>query len=143
MPLTASEAIEREVHLGTSVERAIAYWLDPKLIVQWMGDRAEIDARPGGRWRLEYGNRYVAAGEILELDIPRRLLLSWGWEKGEPGSIPAGASRVEVTFEPDGAGTRMRLRHFELPVGERAGHTEGWDFFLPRLEAAVRQGVPA
>ena len=143
MPLTTSDSIDREIRLETSTERAIAYWLDPSLIVRWMGDRAEIDPRPGGRWRLEYGNRYVAAGEIVELDIPRRLVLTWGWEKGEAGSIPAGASRVEVTFEPDGAGTLMRLRHLDLPTTERAGHTEGWDFFLPRLEAAVREAVPA
>lgn len=137
MPATIGGAIDREIRLETGPERAFAFWLDPDLLVRWMGDRAEIDARPGGRWRLEYGDRFVAAGEILELDPPRRIVLSWGWEKGDETSIPPGASRVEVTFEPDGDGTLLRLRHTDLPEHERAGHVEGWDYFLPRLEAAA------
>lgn len=141
MPASTADAIEREVHLATSVDRAFAFWVDPALLVRWMGDRAEIDARAGGRWRLEYGDRYVAAGEIVELDPPRRIVLTWGWEKGDDGSIPPGASRVEVTFEPEGDGTRLRLRHLELPAGDRRGHIEGWDYFLPRLEAAADEEI--
>jgi uncharacterized protein YndB with AHSA1/START domain len=138
---TMTDTIEREVRLATTVDRAFAYWTDPTLLVRWMGDRAEVDARPGGHWRLEYGNRYVAAGDFVELDPPHRLVLTWGWEKGAEDSIPPGASRVEVTFTPDGDGTRMRVRHLDLPATERQGHTEGWDFFLPRLEGIVREGT--
>src|SRR5256885_6212738 len=114
MPAILGEAIERELRLETTPERAFDFWVDPALLVRWMGDRAQVAPIPGSPWRLEYGNRWVAAGEIVEVDRPRRLVLTWGWEKGEPGSIPPGASRVEVTFEPEGSGTRLRLRHSEL-----------------------------
>jgi hypothetical protein len=49
---------------------------------------------------------------------------------------------VEITLTPEGAGTLVRLRHFGLPSEAlRRQHAEGWDFFLPRLGAAV-EGRP-
>jgi uncharacterized protein YndB with AHSA1/START domain len=63
-------------------------------------------------------------------------VFTWGWE--DPAEVVRpGASRVEVTLEPVGQGTRVLVRHLLLPAGERAGHAEGWDYFLGRLVEAA------
>ncbi len=44
--------------------------------------------------------------EVLEWDPPSRLALAW-----HPGGAPEDASRIDVTFAVDAAGTRVELRH--------------------------------
>ena len=41
-----------------------------------------------------------------------------------------------------GSGTRLRLVHRGLPQAAVASHTEGWDYFMPRL-TDVAEGRPA
>ena len=101
-----------------------------------MGRTATVDPRPGGRIRIDYGSGHVMLGEVVELDPPRRLVFTWGWE--DPAeAVQAGGSRVEVDLTADGDGTRLRLRHSGLPDGEVDSHAEGWDYFLGRLAAAA------
>ena len=63
-------------------------------------------------------------------------MFTWGWE-GEGAAVPPGSSTVEVTLEPDGDQTIVRLRHFGLPADEMAGHSKGWDHYMPRLVLAA------
>ena len=126
------EAVEREIEIAAPPGIVWQYWLDPTRIVRWMGSSATIDARPGGPIRVEYGNGAVMSGAIIELDEPTRLVFTWGWE--DPSEVVRpGGSTVEVTFLAVPGGTRVRVRHTGLPDGERAGHAEGWDYFLGRL----------
>ena len=70
-----------------------------------------------------------------------KVVFTWGWE-GEGAAVPPGSSTVEVTFEPDGDHTILRLRHYGLPADEMDGHemdghSEGWDHYMPRLALAA------
>jgi uncharacterized protein YndB with AHSA1/START domain len=133
---TPSNVVEREVLVEPAPASVWRWWTEPERIVRWMGSAAEVDLTPGGSYRISYANGAVMRGEILELDPPRRLLMTWGWE--DPAeAVGPGGSRVEVTFEPEGDATRVRVRHSGLPVDERPGHDEGWIYFLGRLDAAV------
>jgi len=132
----APDVIERELRIAASPETVFDFWTDPDRIVRWMGRTATIEPRPGGTFRIDYNGSDIALGEIVEIDRPRRLVLSWGWEA--IGDVtPPGASRVEVDLEPDGDGTILRLRHSGLAVEAVQGHSEGWDQFLPALAAAA------
>ncbi|WP_329404757.1 SRPBCC domain-containing protein [Streptomyces melanogenes] len=49
----------------------------------------------------------------------------------------------EVTLEPDGEDTLLRLVHTGLPSPEAcAGHSEGWHHYLDRLAVRARGGDP-
>jgi uncharacterized protein YndB with AHSA1/START domain len=128
------EPLTYEIEIAASPAIVWAFWTDAERIVRWMGRTATADPRPEGEFRLRYGGGEVVSGRYLEVDEPRHLVLTWGWE--EPGDpVPAGASRVEVTLDPiaGGESTRLRLRHTGLAAESRAGHDEGWNYFLPRL----------
>jgi uncharacterized protein YndB with AHSA1/START domain len=74
----------------------------------------------------------VASGEFIEVDPPRRVSFSWGWEGKE--DLPPGSTTVEVTLEPDGDATVVRLRHTGLPTDDwRRVHRDGWVIFLGTL----------
>jgi uncharacterized protein YndB with AHSA1/START domain len=135
MPATAS-AVEREIRIEAAPETVFAFIVEAEKMPLWMGRRAELDPRPGGIFRCDINGHYIARGEFTELDPPRRVVFTWGWEAG--GAEPApGASTVEITLTPDGDTTVVRLVHSDLPEAERGPHDHGWAQYLPRLAMAA------
>lgn len=99
----------------------------------WMGQYADLDPTPGGRFAVDIAG-YPVRGEYLVVEPPRRVVVSWGF----PGSqdLPAGASTVEFVLTAVAAGTRVDLHHVDLPQTEVRGHAHGWAHFLSRLGLA-------
>jgi len=140
------EAVEREVRIAARPETVFEFFTDPEKQLLWMGRRAELDARPGGIYLVEINDQATARGEFLEVEPPGRVVFSFGWEgqqagEGEHG-VPPGSSRVEVTLEPEGDGTLVRLRHLDLPEQAREMHGQGWQLYLDRLQIAAAGGDP-
>lgn len=136
MPTAEATIIEREVRIAATPETVFSFFTEPEKYVRWKGQKAELDPRPGGVFRVDFDGKDIARGEFVEVEPYRRLVFTWGWE-GEGHPIPPGSSIVEVTLEPDGDGTMVRLVHRDLPEGAVPKHAEGWDLFLPRLVEAV------
>ena len=132
--------IVREVRIAARPETVYAFFVDPQKIIQWIGERAELDPRPGGICRVRMNEQATALGKFIELVPYSRVVFSWGWE-GEESAVPAGSSTVEVRLVPDGAGTLVRLRHSGLPLSEQPSHAGGWTHFLALLAATA--GAPA
>ncbi|MGH2975290.1 MAG: SRPBCC family protein [Solirubrobacterales bacterium] len=130
-------AVEVEVRIAASPETVFEFFTDPDKMIQWMGRSAELDPRPGGTMRCDINGRDVASGQYLELERPRRVVFSWGWE-GEDSVTKPGTSTVEVVLAPDGDGTHLRLIHRDLPSAESAErHGHGWRHYAERLAAAA------
>jgi uncharacterized protein YndB with AHSA1/START domain len=128
--------IEREIRIAASPETVFDYFVDPDKMVEWKGRKAELDPRPGGLYRVDINDQAVVRGEYVEIDAPSRVVFTWGWE-GTSNPVPPGSSRVEISLQPDGDGTLVRLRHLDLPEAEREIHGHGWDHYLSRLAQAA------
>jgi uncharacterized protein YndB with AHSA1/START domain len=101
-------------------------------------DRPVIEPREGGRWyERSVDGVECEVGKVLAWDPPSRLLLVWQLDpdwKFDPNLI----TEVEVTFMPEGDGTRVNLEHRNLErIGERAeemrekiGSPGGWSRLL-------------
>lgn len=130
------DVLELSVLVKARPETVFAYFTDPARYAQWMGTEATLDPQPGGVYRVWMRDGLEATGRFVEVDPPHRLVFTWGWS-GEHG-VDAGSTRVEVTFTPDEAGTRVLLRHFGLPDSEQAMmHSQGWTLYLDRLSALL------
>lgn len=117
-------------------------FVDPARLVRWLGTAAELDPRPGGRFRFEVAPGQFCEGAYVEVDRPRRVVVTWGWT--DPGmGLPPGSSIVEVDLTPDGDGTRLRLVHRALPGELRLLHDDGWSRFLARLVDVAAGREPA
>jgi uncharacterized protein YndB with AHSA1/START domain len=101
-------------------------------MVQWMGTEATLDPRPGGICRINPAGHAVMLGEFLEVDPPRRIAFTWGWETALFATPPQ-STVVEVSLTPEGEGTVVRLAHRRLQPGAVAFHRTGWEHYLPRL----------
>jgi uncharacterized protein YndB with AHSA1/START domain len=139
MPAAPRETsvIEHEIRVAARPETVFAYFTDPARMVQWMGVEATLDPRPGGVCRVNPNGHGVMLGEFVEVDPPRRVAFTWGWEE-ELFSVPPQSTEVEVSFTPEGADTIVRVVHRRLPSGAAANfHHAGWDHYLARLGAAA------
>ena len=134
MVAEGTDVLAHEVRIEARPEIVFEFLTDPDKMTQWKGDSAQLDARPGGVYRVQIGQA-VVVGEFVELDPPRRVVFTWGWEGND--AVPPGSTTVEVTLTPDGEATILRLVHRDLPEEQRAEHEGGWKHFLPRLAIAA------
>jgi uncharacterized protein YndB with AHSA1/START domain len=134
-----TDPLEVTTHVAAPPDVVFPYFTDPERYAAWMGTDVTLSPTPGGTYRVRMRDGVEAAGEFVEVDPPRRVVFTWGWE-GDPVVAP-GSTRVEVTLEPDGDGTLVRLVHHDLPSDEsRAHHRQGWEMYAARLATAATGG---
>src|SRR3989442_6182215 len=120
-------------------EVVFAHLVTAERMVSWMGQHAELRAIPGGEFAVDI-NGYLIRGEYLEVDPPRRVVVSWGMAGTE--DLPPGSSRVEFILNPTATGTSLQLVHTVLPDTPARTHAAGWANYLPRLRAAAHGSDP-
>jgi uncharacterized protein YndB with AHSA1/START domain len=128
--------ISASVRIAAPPEVVFPYFTDPQLLVTWMGERADLDARPGGTFAVDFGDT-AARGSYLAVEPPHRVVFTWGIP--EDAVLPPGSSTVEVVLVADGGDTIANLTHRDLPPDREPSHREGWEGCLAALAAAVRQ----
>ncbi|MWB99453.1 SRPBCC family protein [Agromyces seonyuensis] len=134
--MTAAVVVRRSIL--APAERVFDAWLDPAALAVWMrrsGSETSLvtaDPRVGGGFAItmrDPSGDFVHTGTYLVIDRPRRIEFTW-----HSHAAGRGASHVAVTFEPDGAGTLVELRHEGLPDAESARlHDGGWNDVLDGL----------
>jgi uncharacterized protein YndB with AHSA1/START domain len=132
----APEPVTCEVLVAAPPEKVFSWFVRPELLVRWIGIDAELDPRPGGRFRFEVTDGQWCSGRYLEVVPGRRVVFTWGWDSGAI-PVPPGSSTVTVELLEHPDGTLVRLAHRDLAPEARRLHTEGWSRFLPRLAAVV------
>ena len=157
--MTEIASVEVTVWVPASPREVFGFFTDPDRYVQWMGSSAELEPVPGGMYRVSMARQFVrrnflivcgfaAAGRFVAVSYPHLVVFSWGFaddeaasrtkhEDGEPdgaGAMPVGSTRVTVTLLDEDGGTRLTLRHENLPSESlRHGHDVAWNTYLPRL----------
>ena len=125
----------REIMIDATPETIWPFLTEPGKHIEWDGTVAELDPRPGGVYRVLVAGQYQSAGEYVEVEPMRKVVFTFGWEQeGHP--IPPGSTTVEITLQPEGDKTRVRLMHRGLPDDAISDHGSGWAHYLQRL--AVR-----
>ena len=120
-----------EVSNVIPVSPAMVYnaWLDSDEHANMTGDTARVSAVAGEPF--EAGGGYIQ-GRNLELEPGKRILQSWRtseFEDSEPDSL------LEIEFTPEGSGTRVTIRHSNLPSNGMQ-YQQGWidSYFTPMKE---------
>ena len=125
------ESIEVSAVLPATPLRIYRAWLDSgQHSAMTGGGAAEVDAAVGGRFTAWDG--YIS-GVTLETDAPRRIVQAW-----RTTEFPKRAkdSRLEVLLEKAAGGTKVTLRHTEIPKGQGEGYRQGWlDYYLAPMQA--------
>ena len=125
-----AEVLAAAVRIAAPPSVVFPYFTDPVLMVQWIGDWAELTAAPGGAFALDI-NKTPVRGHYVEIDPPRRVVFTWGVAGND--TLPPGSTTVEVVLTADQEETLVELFHHDLPAADFPGHLEGWTGMLARL----------
>jgi uncharacterized protein YndB with AHSA1/START domain len=138
-PLTHS--LDRHIVIQASPETVFRYFTDTARWASWWGSGSSIDARPGGSLLIRHPNGIEVAGEVLEVEVPHRIVFTYGYVCGHP--IPAGASRVTVRVAAHSRGAELNLTHNFSDPTVRDMHIQGWRFQLSLFANVVADEVNA
>jgi uncharacterized protein YndB with AHSA1/START domain len=129
-----SEPFTASIDIAAPPIRVFDYFSNPEAMIEWIGNYAVLDARPGGKFTLDIDGIPVR-GRYLEFQRPERIVVSWG--HAESTAIPPGSTQVEFRLEPTAAGTRVTVEHRNLPEELLPSHRQGWPMFLGQLATAA------
>jgi uncharacterized protein YndB with AHSA1/START domain len=129
-----TESFATELELPAPVEEVFRHLTDPAAMIRWMGQHATLEPAVGGAFAIDI-NGVPIRGRYLEVDPPRRVVVSWG--VAGRADLPPGATRVEFTLTPIPSGTHLRLVHHSLHASQVPIHAIGWKHFLDRLIQAA------
>jgi uncharacterized protein YndB with AHSA1/START domain len=121
-------------------EKIYSYLIESSAWALWQGESCEIDARPGGIFRMVMPDGTTARGQFVELVPNETVVFTWGWVDN-PG-VPPGSSVVTINLAQQGDETLVTLEHRDLPDPAVPPHTEGWVYYLDRLATAATGGDP-
>jgi len=109
--------------------------------------KAEIDARTGGAYLVRFqtadGAEHEASGELLEMDPPRRVVMSWRWAfGGEPEELGR-TSRIEFEVRAVDGGSELTFTHAQLRnEASVASHRYGWNGAFDKLSRILAAAPP-
>jgi len=136
---TGSQEVRLKIRVDASPETVFALLTEPNHMKTWLAELVEADSRPGGMFRISGPPGVSIEGSYLEVIPNRKVVFTWGGVEG----LRPGQSTVEFLLEPDGGGTLVRLRHYELPRPAVESHRRGWLYSgLVKLKDAAEGRPP-
>lgn len=139
--------------LKAKPELVFETWTSGEHIRQWMRPEpgmqvpfATMDVRVGGKFRIQMqmpdGEYFTAVGEFQEVEVPRRLVYTWDWEKDgsgtEYGEVEGKPTLITVDFLERGEQTELILTHSRFDtVTRRDSHAGGWDRIVQSFAEAL------
>ena len=129
--MTEPKVLMASVRIAAPPADVFPYFTDSALLIQWLGESADLHPQPGGLFSLDFSNNTPVRGEYVEVDPPRRVVFTWGVIGRD--TMPPGSTTVEVTLTADGPDTVVELSHHDLPPDQFESTLEGWIAMLDRL----------
>ncbi|HTT12430.1 MAG TPA: SRPBCC family protein [Burkholderiaceae bacterium] len=111
----------------------------------WFGMHCESRWTPGSPWQLvSSGGQVFDAGEIVEAEPPRRLVIRWQ-HQNKPELEAEGASQCTLELEPSGTAIRLSITHSieREPSKLIEAVSGGWPKVLSNLKSLLETGTVA
>lgn len=130
-----SESFKISAQFPISARELYQAWLDSKQHAGFTGAVARIVPQVGGKFSAWDG--YIL-GKTVDLTPYRRIVQAW-----RTTDFPDGCddSLVEITLERVRGGTKLTIRHTDIPEGQREAYKDGWRqfYFNPMKKYFQRQ----
>ena len=140
MPTKASRAVNHQYFIRSPTKRTFDALTNPKILVKWLADRAELTPRKGGSYLLSWNGGPTHTGTVIEFRPGKSIALSWAW----PGvTLQGTVFRLSVT--PKGRGSILSVEHTGFPKSDRwadlyGGAEWGWTYFALNLRSVLETG---
>jgi uncharacterized protein YndB with AHSA1/START domain len=130
-------------YIRTTPEKLWSALTDAEFMKQyWFGVHCESEWRAGSSWKMMYPDgRITDAGEIVEVEQPRRLVIRWRHQMN-PELKAEGESRCTIELEPLGPAVKLSITHTieREPSQFIAAVSGGWPKILSNLKSLLETG---
>ena len=130
-------------YIRTTSEKLWQALIDPEFTRQyWVETWQECEWKVGSPWRLMIPDGRVGdAGEVIEIEPQRKLVLSWRNEF-MPGMREEGYSRLTYQIEQQGEAVKLTVLHeMDRPDSKFiASVSTGWPMLLSSLKSLLETG---
>jgi len=130
-------------YIRTTPQKLWAALTDGEFIKQyWFGTTCQSQWTAGSPWKMVYPDgRITDAGEIVEADPPRRLVIRWQ-HQDKPELKDEGESLCTMELEPSGAAVKLSITHTigRDPSKFIAAVSGGWPKILSNLKSLLETG---
>jgi uncharacterized protein YndB with AHSA1/START domain len=133
-------SVTRDIDMCARGETVWDYLSTDEGWAAWWGAGSSIKAVPGGSMKIVYPNGQTAEGTVQEVEPPRRIVFTWGFDRPDT-MIPLEGSLVEITLDAIGGGTRLRLVHRVADEAAARAHRTGWRYQLGLLRSLLSRDV--
>ena len=132
-------------YIRTTPEKLWDALIQPEFTRQyWCGCYAESGWKPGSPWKLMIPDGRVGdTGEVVEIDPPRKLVVSWRNEF-QPQLREEGYSRASFLLEPIEGAVKLTVIHeIDRPASKLIDAvSNGWPSILASLKSLLETGEP-
>jgi len=132
------------VYIATTPEKAWQALTQGDVTRKYWGYNNVSDWKVGSKWNHQTpdGSQTLITGKVLEIEPPKRLVLSWATPND--GADPSKHSRVSFELEPVEKMIRLTVTHDELVESSEMhrGIVEGWPRVLSSLKSFLETGKP-
>jgi uncharacterized protein YndB with AHSA1/START domain len=131
-----SDSFQLEMIVAAEPQRVFSAWMDGKEHAAFTGGgEALVEPWSGGRFIAWDG--YIH-GILLGVEEGHRIVQTWRTSEFPP---EARDSRVVVEFEPARGGTRVVVRHTDVPLADARRYEKGWtEHYLKPLARYFAKG---
>ena len=132
-------------YIRTTPQKLWDALLKPEFTRQyWFGVTQESEWTVGAPWKMQFADgRVTDSGSVVEIDPPRRLVLSWRHEL-TPEITAEGFSRATFELEEAGDTVKLTVLH-EIDKDDSKliqGVSGGWPKILASLKSLLETGQP-
>jgi uncharacterized protein YndB with AHSA1/START domain len=130
-------------YIRTTPEELWSALTDAEFMKQyWFGNHCESQWTVGSSWRMVYPDgRIVDAGEIVEAEPPRRLVIRWH-HQDKPELKAEGPSLCTMELEPSGPAVKLSITHTIEREGSKliSAVSGGWPKVISNLKSLLETG---
>ena len=134
-------------YIRTTTERLWSALTDDVAFMKqyWFGTHCQSQWTPGSSWQMVYPDGRISdAGEIVEAEAPRRLVIRWQ-HQSKPELKAEGASLCTIELEPSGTAVRLTITHTieRDPSKLIEAVSGGWPKVISNLKSLLETGSAA
>lgn len=134
------------IYIAANIDTVWDGLINKEVTEKYWGRENRSDWKTGSKWehiRTDGSDIIDIFGKVLEIDPPRKLVVTWNAPDGHKNSEPA-PSLVTYDLVALGPDTKLTVTHSQLNADSimHNGVTQGWQAVFSNLKSVLETGKP-